>query len=191
MPRPKAFQPDAALDRAMDLFWRKGFEGASLAEILKAMGIGRQSLYNSFGNKRSLFLKVLDRYAEMKSMQCLLLEKQGAGLEDVRLYFERLVGSMEAQPEYGACLMTVAAVELGLQDWAVKERVEAHDTQLKRALKHALEEASKTHSWDADEQASKLVALSKGLGVLARSGLDADRLRSMVGAEIQLLSTPK
>ena len=85
----------------MDLFWRKGFEGASLAEILKAMGIGRQSLYNSFGNKRSLFLKVLDRYAEMKSMQCLLLEKQGADLEDVRLYFDRLVGSMEAQPEYG------------------------------------------------------------------------------------------
>ena len=191
MPRPKAFQPDAALDRAMDLFWRRGFEGASLAELLSVMGIARQSLYNSFGNKRSLFLKVLDRYAEMKSMQCLLLEKPGAGLSDVHLYFDRLVGSMEAQPEYGACLMTVAAVELGLQDWAVKDRVEAHDMQLKKALMHALEETSKEHSWDASKQADRLVALSKGLGVLARSGLRADRLRAIVRAEIHLLSAAK
>jgi len=188
MPRPKAFHPDAALDRAMDLFWRNGFEGSSLAELLKAMGISRQSLYNSFGNKRSLFLKVLDRYAEMKSMQCLLLEKEGANLTDVQLYFERLVGSMEAHPEYGACLMTVAAVELGLQDWAVKDRVEAHDLQLKNALRHALEEDSRETAWDADQQADKLVALSKGLGVLARSGIGADGLRAIVGAEIQLLS---
>ena len=188
MPRQKAFHPDAALDRAMDLFWRRGFEGSSLTALLETMEISRQSLYNTFGNKRSLFLEVLDRYAQMKAMQRMVLEQSGAGLAEVQLYFERLISGMEAQPEYGACLMTVAAVELGLQDWAVKERVEHHDQQLLKALSDALEPAAFEQDWMALEQAKKLLALSKGLGVLARSGVRLETLRGIVGAEMALLS---
>src|SRR5437773_10215065 len=62
--RPRAFDVDQALDRALKVFWRKGFEGASLPELTKAMGINRPSLYAAFGNKEALFRKVLDRYAE-------------------------------------------------------------------------------------------------------------------------------
>ena len=188
MPRPKAFHPDAALDRAMDLFWRNGFEASSLNALLDAMEISRQSLYNTFGNKRELFLAVLDRYAQMKALQRMALQQQGAGLEEVQLYFERLIARMEAQPEYGACLMTVAAVELGLQDWAVKERVERHDQQLLEALTESLREASSQQSWQPEKQAQKLLALSKGLGVLARSGVDSGTLRELVVSEMALLS---
>jgi TetR/AcrR family transcriptional repressor of nem operon len=188
MPRPKAFHPDAALDRAMDLFWRNGFEASSLNALLDAMEISRQSLYNTFGNKRELFLAVLDRYAQMKALQRMALQQQGAGLEEVQLYFERLIARMEAQPEYGACLMTVAAVELGLQDWAVKERVELHDQQLLEALTESLREASSQQSWQPEKQAQKLLALSKGLGVLARSGVDSGTLRELVVSEMALLS---
>ena len=188
MPRQKAFHPDAALDRAMDLFWRRGFEGSSLSALLAAMEISRQSLYNTFGNKRSLFLAVLDRYAQMKDLQCLVLESPGAGLPEIQLYFERLIAAMEAQPEYGACLMTVAGVELGLQDWAVKQRVEAHDEKLRDALHSALEVSSDGAAWCSSEQAQKLLALSKGLGVLARSGVSAESPRRMVHSEVALLS---
>lgn len=188
MPRPKAFHPDAALDRAMDLFWRNGFEASSLNALLDAMEISRQSLYNTFGNKRELFLAVLDRYAQMKALQRMALQQQGAGLEEVQLYFERLIARMEAQPEYGACLMTVAAVELGLQDWAVKERIERHDQQLLEALTESLREASSQQSWQPEKQAQKLLALSKGLGVLARSGVDSGTLRELVVSEMALLS---
>ena len=62
--RPLSFDPDKALDRALDVFWRKGYEGASLADLTKAMGINRPSLYAAFGDKEKLFRKVLDRYAE-------------------------------------------------------------------------------------------------------------------------------
>ena len=172
----------------MDLFWRRGFEGSSLTALLETMEISRQSLYNTFGNKRSLFLEVLDRYAQMKAMQRMVLEQSGAGLAEVQLYFERLISGMEAQPEYGACLMTVAAVELGLQDWAVKERVEHHDQQLLKALSDALEPAAFEQDWMASDQAKKLLALSKGLGVLARSGVRLETLRGIVGAEMALLS---
>src|SRR5271154_829376 len=61
--RPRAFDADKALDRAMKVFWRKGYEAASLPDLTRAMGINRPSLYAAFGNKQQLFRQVLDRYA--------------------------------------------------------------------------------------------------------------------------------
>src|SRR6185312_14606585 len=62
--RPRAFDPDAALDRAMHVFWAKGYEGASLSNLTKAMRINRPSLYAAFGNKEALFRKAVERYEE-------------------------------------------------------------------------------------------------------------------------------
>ena len=62
--RPRAFDADAALDGALKVFWEKGYDGASLPDLTRAMGINRPSLYAAFGNKESLFRKALDRYAE-------------------------------------------------------------------------------------------------------------------------------
>src|SRR5437763_10008756 len=62
--RPRAFDLDKALDRALQVFWRKGYEGASLPDLTQAMGINRPSLYAAFGSKEELFRRALDRYAE-------------------------------------------------------------------------------------------------------------------------------
>ena len=62
--RPRSFDTSRALDRALDVFWRKGYEGASLSDLTKAMGINRPSLYAAFGDKENLFRRVLDHYAE-------------------------------------------------------------------------------------------------------------------------------
>src|SRR2546422_7441457 len=62
--RPRSFDTDEALDRALRVFWRKGYEGASLPDLTKAMRINRPSLYAAFGNKEALFRKALARYAE-------------------------------------------------------------------------------------------------------------------------------
>src|SRR6266702_8412131 len=64
MGRPRVFDVDEALDRALRVFWRKGYEGASLSDLTKAMRINRPSLYAAFGNKEALFRRALDRYAE-------------------------------------------------------------------------------------------------------------------------------
>ena len=63
--RPRAFDVNEALDRALDVFWRKGYEGASICDLTAAMGINPPSLYAAFGNKEELFRKALDRYVEM------------------------------------------------------------------------------------------------------------------------------
>src|SRR5919106_255484 len=64
--RPRAFDKDEALDQAMEVFWRKGYEGASLSDLTKAMGINPPSLYAAFGNKEGLLNAALDRYAEQR-----------------------------------------------------------------------------------------------------------------------------
>ena len=67
--RPRAFDPDVALDRAMHVFWAKGYEGASLSNLTQAMRINRPSLYAAFGNKEELFRKALDLYANLRPVQ--------------------------------------------------------------------------------------------------------------------------
>ncbi|MET8007341.1 TetR/AcrR family transcriptional regulator [Nonomuraea glycinis] len=62
--RPRAFDPDTALDRALEVFWRQGYEGTSLSDLTAAMGINRPSLYSAFGNKETLFVKALERYID-------------------------------------------------------------------------------------------------------------------------------
>ena len=62
--RPREFDIDQALDRALEVFWRKGYEGTTLPDLTRAMGINRPSLYAAFGNKEALFRRVIDRYVE-------------------------------------------------------------------------------------------------------------------------------
>jgi AcrR family transcriptional regulator len=66
--RPRAFNAEEAMDRAMQVFWRKGYLGTSLSDLTNAMGINRPSIYAGFGNKKSLFRKVLDRYSKGPSV---------------------------------------------------------------------------------------------------------------------------
>ena len=65
MARTKEFDRDAALDRAMHVFWKKGYEATSLPDLLQAMGIARQSLYDTFGEKHALFMAALERYTQL------------------------------------------------------------------------------------------------------------------------------
>src|SRR3546814_11656467 len=74
--RPRSFDIDEALDRALEVFWRKGYEGASLSDLTEAMGIARTSLYAAFGNKEGLFCKAHDRYGRQKVEQ---VEQKGGG----------------------------------------------------------------------------------------------------------------
>src|SRR5918994_6493177 len=122
MARTKEFEPLMALDAAMELFWRKGYEAASMRELLDAMGIGRGSFYDTFGDKHALFLSALDRFQEVRTSWAeeVLL---GEGLDGIEEVFRRsLDGLFQFQPRRG-CLLANSAVGLAAPDPHLGARV--------------------------------------------------------------------
>src|SRR6266516_4385444 len=111
--RPRAFDPDAALDRAMHVFWAKGYEGASLSDLTSAMRINRPSLYAAFGNKEQLFRKVLDRYMDgpLAYFGKALAEPRARDVVEQILFG---AARMAGDPRFPAgCLMVQGALAVG------------------------------------------------------------------------------
>src|SRR5215211_1091932 len=112
MPRPKSFDQDAVLDQAVQLFWERGYEGTSLAELEAHLGLGRQSLYNTFGDKQTLFLKALERYRRIMSEEVLApLNAPDASLDAIRAFFKASVESLTAPGPRRACLVANTILE--------------------------------------------------------------------------------
>ncbi|KPC94747.1 TetR family transcriptional regulator, partial [Streptomyces sp. NRRL F-6602] len=127
MARTKEFDPDAALQSALELFWRQGYEATSMADLVGHLGIGRASIYATFGNKHELYLKALDRYNENRDPGLLgELSRPGPALPAVRAVVRRFAaeaGSGEHRAD--GCFATTTAAELGTGDPAAARRVEA------------------------------------------------------------------
>ncbi len=92
MARQKEFDRDEVLHRAMEVFWMRGYEGTSIQDLVKYMGINRQSIYDTFGDKHTLFLQSLDRYREIQSRKVFdVLERPGSVKKNLRQLFEEVV----------------------------------------------------------------------------------------------------
>lgn len=113
MSRHKEFDRDKALNRAMELFWSRGYEAASIQDLVDHMGINRQSLYDTFGDKHALYLLALERYREVESRKLFeLLEREGSVKRALRQLFTGLVErSLDGRMRRG-CFMGNAMSEL-------------------------------------------------------------------------------
>ena len=97
MARTKAFDRDAVLDRAMDLFWKQGFEATSVQQLVEVTGINRGSMYDTFGDKRELFIQALTRYADKSAMKRLeILNGTDKPLEGIRAFFDSIIAASAA-----------------------------------------------------------------------------------------------
>ena len=182
MPRPKEFAENIVLKRAMDLFWRQGYEATSLQDLEQAMGMGRQSIYNAFGDKHRLFLTALDRYYhKLFSGLMSALERRDASLSEVRDFFRNTVNIYAAQKERRACLLVNATMELALRDASVAERIRVHQGRVESAFRHALRNAREkgelARRVDPDVAARSLTCTTLGLAVLAKGGASKQTLR--------------
>ncbi len=185
MARPKSFDEDAVLDQAVQLFWERGYEGTSLADLEAHLGLGRQSLYNTFGDKQTLFLKALERYQRAVGEGVLAhLTVPGAGLEAIRAFFRASVESLTAPGPRRACLVTNTILERGSQDADALVRCNHARTALERALRRALAQAKirgeLAEDLDVEATATLLVIQHYGLSVLAKTGATAGELHAAV-----------
>src|SRR6266852_3547435 len=123
--RPRAFDVDEALDKALKVFWRKGFEGTSLPDLTKAMGINRPSLYAAFGNKEELFRKVLDRYVNGPLAyfgKALAAPKARDVIEQIFFGAARMAGDPRLP---AGCLMVQGALAVGNAAGSVRKEAAA------------------------------------------------------------------
>src|ERR1700749_792118 len=113
MARHKEFARDEALHRAMEVFWSRGYEAASVGDLVKHMGINRQSLYDTFGDKHSLYLQALDRYREVEGGKLFeLLESSGSVRGALRRLFEGVVECSLGGGERRGCFVGNAMSEM-------------------------------------------------------------------------------
>jgi len=190
--RPRAFDPDAALDRAMHVFWAKGYEGASLSNLTSAMRINRPSLYAAFGNKEQLFGKVLDRYMDGPVAyfgKALAAPKARDVVEEIFLGTAR----MGDDPRIPAgCLMVQGALAVGDAAGSVRKdaaaRRAASEAALRRRLQRAKREGDLPKNADPAELASYVMTVVRGMAVQSAGGASRDQLRRV--AQIALRAWP-
>ena len=173
MPWEKSFDEDAALERAMDLFWEKGFESTSIAELLEHTGLNRGSFYNAFGDKRSLFLKALRKY-DKERRRAMLAELEA--LDDPKRavceLFDHIVAETIDDERRRGCFMVNAASEVVALDAEVHEILSNGFREFEGFFRRCIEvgqsrnEISKT--LHPEDTARALFALGVAIRVLGR-----------------------
>lgn len=195
MARRKEFDREAALDRAMHLFWRRGYEASSLTELLSAMRISRQSLYDTFGDKRRLFLAALDRYCAAMNVQLLgKLTVPHAAKAEIAAALDGAIEFFLAFPERRACLMANTAMELAPHDKMVAQKVKAFMDAVESGFRQALARADARGELPPDLDLAALsrffTGVMNGIAVAAKSGAPREALADVARTALSVLQMP-
>ena len=178
--RPRSFDADAALDRALAVFWRNGYEGASLPALTKAMGINRPSLYAAFGNKEALFRKAVERYARGPARYGRKALEKPTAHEVVEALLEGAVALLTKPQNPGGCLMVQGALACGENGDGVRQelasRRAADVTAIRGRFQRAIKEGDLPARADAQALARFVATVLHGLAVQAASGASRKEL---------------
>ena len=172
----KQFNQEEVLDRAMEVFWQKGYEGTSIQDLTKATGLGRGSLYGTFGDKEQLFLAVLDRYAEQ--FQAAIVEQLNhpEPYQAIEGMFEVMIERM-SNPKYPrGCLNTNTSVGISgkseMIERKIAERLGGLESAIYQVLRKAQTEELLPREQDLRALARFFVGVSQGMAVLNKTFAD-------------------
>ena len=174
MARPKEFKHDVVLDRAMQAFWSRGYEATSIQHLVDRMGIQRGSLYDTFGDKRTLFFAAIDRYDRVVTGKLLAaLDEPASGKDAIRRFF-RLKVELAMEPgRPRGCLVTNSAAELASRDRGTATKVGAVLTKIEASFNRAVVRAQKAGEIDPTRNARALARFltssAQGLSVMAKT----------------------
>lgn len=192
MGRPKGFDPEAAVDQAMEVFWGQGYGATTPRQLAERLQIGKGSLYHAFGGKRQLYDLALRRYLDMRIRSVgSMLENPDPAKEVLRRVLVYLVETDLERPDRRGCFATNSAVEFGRIDEEVTARVLDLFGRTEAAFRALIERGQRDGDirpdLDAAASASMLLSTATGLHVLARVESGPERLRRVVDATLELL----
>jgi AcrR family transcriptional regulator len=189
MGRPREFDAETALDQAMEVFWRHGYEGATIAQLTEAMGINPPSLYACFGNKEGLLKAALDRYTKLRNVWM----DEVVAAPTARDVAERmLMGIADKQTDPAnppGCLLVQGGIACGTGSESVPFELAArraeNEDQLRDRFIRAKAEGDLKPSADPAALARYVSAVAVGMGVMASSGADREALRQVASMAVQ------
>lgn len=192
MPWEKTFDINDAIDRAMEVFWAKGYEATSLADLMKAIGINKGSFYNAFGSKRALFIKSLVKYEREQRHDILLeFEQLDDPVEAISRLFDELIKQSFSDAERKGCFLVNTALDLPNHDSeiqkTVKDGLKGTETFFEGQIKLGIERGVIPEHIDAKLNAKGLLTLLVGLRVLARGVFDQESLAAIKAQAMALI----
>ncbi|MGX1131805.1 TetR/AcrR family transcriptional repressor of nem operon [Streptomyces glaucescens] len=192
MGRPKQFDPDAAVEQAMEVFWRKGYAGTTPQDLVDALGIGKGSLYNAFGSKHALFEQALRRYRDSQAVALIqMLEEPGPVKARLREALELLARMDLADPDRRGCMAVNTAAELAGTDETATELVRRMFDRTEGALRALIEEGQRAGEIAPERDpvalASLLLNTLVGLRLMARIAEGPERIARVIDAVIDSL----
>lgn len=190
--RPRAFDAEKALDAAVKIFWRKGYEGTTLPDLTRAMGINRPSLYAAFGNKAQLFRKVAERYAEGPACYVREALEAKTSREVVERVLSGSIDLVTTAGNPGGCLAVQGALACGDEAASARKHLAAMRAQtqvlLQERFQRAKREADLPKDADVAALARFIVTVMHGLSVQGAGGASKHDLRRV--ADVALRAWP-
>lgn len=194
MARPQEFDTTDVLHKALELFWDKGYEATSLADLLAATGLSKSSLYAAFGGKRDLFLAAFDAYRTERTADFHRIIDGAPPREAIRTFFRDIIAAANCSKSPHGCMSTNQAVELAPHDAAVRDRIAADFQAIEDGFTRAIErgqiEGTIKLTMDARAIARAFVVAFPGFQVMVRAGTSPARLEAALEGLLTLLDEP-
>jgi TetR/AcrR family transcriptional repressor of nem operon len=192
MPRPKEFNPDDALDKAMQVFWHKGYEATSMEDLLKAMDLNRGSLYDTFGDKRQLFLKVMDRYCTtFVGPKLSLLDQPGPALPILHRFITGMIEGGLADPQRRGCFISNTVMELSPHEKEIagtlRQALKMAEDAFFKVLARAKEQGELKDDKDPRALARFLTTMMQGTVVMIKAGTSDEVVKQTAETGLSIL----
>jgi TetR/AcrR family transcriptional repressor of nem operon len=193
MPRERRFSEPEVLDQLTDVFSTHGYAGTSLTFLQEATGLGKQSLYNTFGDKQAMYLRAIDCAVQRAAPLAAAMQAAADGHEALVLYFDTLIQSCaSADPAQKNCIVTSGLLE-GIDEaplnWALTSRWQSTHELLRSAVERGQRDGSIANPAPSAELAELLIALTSGLRVAARAGRSHAQMERLVSLALGVLDT--
>ena len=193
MARRKEFEREEVLEKAMDVFWRFGYEGTSMQSLVETMGINRSSLYETFGDKKSLFEAAIAHYEKTRvqgMVDC--LQEMGASKPAISKVFDSLIEQSIGDTERRGCFLTNTAIELCPHDPQIAKRIATDMKIVERAFYKVLVNAQKKGEIDPEKSLSEiaqyLTSSFQGIRVMAKINQEPEFLENIVKVTLSVLN---
>lgn len=192
MARVREFNASIALDKAIEMFWQKGFANTSMREMVKHTGVAHAGLYTAFGGKEDLFVAALEKY-EQRIFTYLFagLESERASLKDIKKFFEFVRHASDDKYFQNGCFIANTATEFGKNQGPAHEVLERTFTRQVKAFAHALHNAKNANeissSLNIDDAAAGFTVLFYGCSALIRMNAPENVINQAIDAGLSSL----